>query len=419
MTSTHVGQLAPQSPSADAGTGQLRGRIHCCVRFLRWLLGATFLLAGTLAARGASAQTQADYQQLQRLSDRYLQLMQAGQYPQALEVAQQNQQFVERAGFSPEVVLASYEMMARPLQDMGRYREALPYYDKIIQNAETFRTANDQLRTMMITMKGNAIRFSGGCHERMGDIAKAADFYRQAVDFFQKRGFTLEAAEAQTGLGWMLHEQHRDDEALAEFNASLKVLIPAARNERPADHIHDNWANALLGISWVYERSGRYGLAEPYKREALHVITTARGWKHPLSARLAASLADIYFKQARYAEAEPLYDVAIDAFKATSGLDNVEALGTLNNVSRMLAVEGRVCPGRIDRPLRHRRAAQAARSGSGHIAGEPGQHAQRAGQERRGRAGRSRSACHDRATAQSESHGQCGPHSGRDSPRPG
>ncbi len=190
-------------------------------------------------------------------------------------------------------------------------------------------------------MKGTALRFSGYCHERLGNLPKALEFYQQAVEYFRRRGYTLEEAETQAGLGWTLHKLYRDDEALEEFNAALKVLIPAARNEKPADHIHDNWANALQGIARVHERAGRYDLAEPYKRQALNVMTAARGWKHPQVALAAASLAETYFTQGRYAEAEPLYVAAIEAYKATSGFDNLSALATLNNLSRMLAVEGR------------------------------------------------------------------------------
>jgi len=287
------------------------------------------------------AQSPADFQELQRLAALYEQYDRAGQFQQAFEVAQKNLAFVQQRRFIREIELAAFESMARSQQNLGRFREALPYYNEIIEGAGSVRPPTNDLRILVIKMKGNALRFAGGCHERLHELDEALARYRQAVGFFEGQGFAVEAAETRTGLGWTLQALERNEESLSEFNAALKVLVPAARQERPADHIHDNWANALLGISWVHERAGRYDLAEPPKRQALNVITQARGWNNPRAAIVIASLADLYFRQGRYVEAEPFYLAAFDAYKATVGLNHVDALSALNNFGRMLAVQER------------------------------------------------------------------------------
>lgn len=299
------------------------------------------MLASLGAGGPAAAQTQAEYQYVQRLGSLYEQYDRAGKWQDAHQVAQQYLAYAQERRLGAEVELAGYESMARSLQHLGQYRAALAYYDEIILRADQVRPATNELRSMIVTVKGNAIRFAGGCHARLGEAEQAFARYQESVAYFDNQKRPIEAAEARTHLARALHDRDRDDESLAMFRAAIEVLKPAAARENPPDHIHDNWANALMGMANVYRAMGRYDLAEPANRQALDVIVRARGWNNPRSASVMDALALIYFWQGRHAEAEPLFVAAIKAYGVSVGLDHVDALRALNNFSRLLAVQHR------------------------------------------------------------------------------
>jgi tetratricopeptide (TPR) repeat protein len=306
----------------------------------RWTAVVAVLTALT-STHAVEAQTQADYQHAQRLGSQFEQLDRAGRWQEAHQAAKQYLEFAQQRQLLPEVQLSGYESVARSLQHLGKFREALAYYDEVIQRADQIRASNDAFRTMVLIMKGNAFRFAGGCHDRLGETQKAIAMYQQSVAFFDEQGLTIEAAEARTNLGWALHSRARGPEAIDTFNAAIKVLEPAARRNDSPEHIHDNLANALMGLSTIHQSAGRYDLAEPAGRQALNVILSVRGSNNPRSAALMASLARIYIWQGRYSEAEPLLAAALETYNKTTGLKHVDALKMLNNLGRLLAVQQR------------------------------------------------------------------------------
>jgi len=70
-------------------------------------------------------------------------------------------------------------------------------------------------------------------------------------------------------------------------------------------------ANSLNNLAQLYGKQGRYAEAEPIYQRALAIREKALGREHPDVAHSLNRLAKLYQAQGEYAKAEPLYQRAL------------------------------------------------------------------------------------------------------------
>jgi tetratricopeptide (TPR) repeat protein len=74
---------------------------------------------------------------------------------------------------------------------------------------------------------------------------------------------------------------------------------------------HPSVASALNDLAELYKKEARYADSEPLYKRALAIREKVLGPDHPDVAQSLNNLADLYSAQGRHADAEPLYKRAL------------------------------------------------------------------------------------------------------------
>ncbi|MCH7539770.1 MAG: tetratricopeptide repeat protein [Proteobacteria bacterium] len=100
-------------------------------------------------------------------------------------------------------------------------------------------------------------------------------------------------------------------------------------------------AASLNNLAELYWTQGRYGEAEPLFKRALESGEGAMGPEHPARAMTLNNLAELYRVQGRHAEAEPLYRRALAIREKALGPDHPDVATSLVNYAALLRETGR------------------------------------------------------------------------------
>ncbi len=106
-------------------------------------------------------------------------------------------------------------------------------------------------------------------------------------------------------------------------------------------HPHVKLADAYYKLANFYFNQERFAEAEPFLFKALKATETEYGANKPTSAVILSKLATRYAIQKRYDQAEPLYSRAVSIFEKFDWLDQPEVAVTYDNYSLMLRRMGR------------------------------------------------------------------------------
>ena len=107
------------------------------------------------------------------------------------------------------------------------------------------------------------------------------------------------------------------------------------------DNINIHQINLKAALASLYERQGRYELAEPLCIECLEARKTKLGLDHPDTLGSINNLALLYSRQGRYELAEPLYIECLEGRKTKLGLDHPDTLQSINNLAVLYYSQGR------------------------------------------------------------------------------
>lgn len=166
----------------------------------------------------------------------------------------------------------------------------------------------------------------------------------QAVAFFVGIVGTALFLKAQfwTGPDWQTSYQsgvqaYREGnyvEAEKQFSSAL-----SAAEELNAD---DGVLMSTLNSLWdVYQRQGKYAQAEPLLRRVLELNEKSLGADHPNVAASLNNLAGNYRAQGNLAEAEPLYKRSLEIWEKIMGREHPLVVDARNNYVELLRQMGR------------------------------------------------------------------------------
>jgi tetratricopeptide (TPR) repeat protein len=102
--------------------------------------------------------------------------------------------------------------------------------------------------------------------------------------------------------------------------------------------------NVALGLSWLaelYRKQGRYSDAEPLLVRSLSIREQQLGANHPDTAGSLNDLAGLYYFQGRYSEAEPLHVRSLSIREQQLGADHPNVATSLNNLAELYRLQGR------------------------------------------------------------------------------
>ena len=102
-----------------------------------------------------------------------------------------------------------------------------------------------------------------------------------------------------------------------------------------------NLATSLDRLANLYYAQGRYAEAEPLFTRALDIYERQLGTDHPAVATSLNNLAYLYQALGRYTEAEPFYTRALDLRERQLGADHPAVANSLNNLASLYESQGR------------------------------------------------------------------------------
>ena len=97
----------------------------------------------------------------------------------------------------------------------------------------------------------------------------------------------------------------------------------------------------MNNLAVLYQSQGRYAEAEPLYQQALQLSEKVLGKEHPDTIASVNNLAGLYQSQGRYAEAEPLYQQALQLYEKVLGKEHPDTITSVNNLAFLYKSQGR------------------------------------------------------------------------------
>jgi CHAT domain-containing protein/Tfp pilus assembly protein PilF len=284
------------------------------------LLSGTCLSAPSLAQKGDAA----------ALSVKIRDLGRAGKYAEAVALAQQQVESLEKKyGPAHRDVGSALSNLGYAYANQGRDGEAEPLYKRAIAILE--RTVGTDSPEVAATMSNLA-----ALYQRQQRHADAEPLFKRALVIRERS-----LPSGHPDLGQSLNNlathyeklgRHGDSEPL--FKRALAIYEKAAGPENPAV------ATLLNNLGQVTKVQRRYAEAEPLIRRSLAIREKVLGREHPDMARSLNNLADLYERQGRYAEARPLFERALAIRERAVGPDHPDTANSTNNLASFYQASG-------------------------------------------------------------------------------
>ncbi|GET38927.1 peptidase-like protein [Microseira wollei NIES-4236] len=282
-------------------------------------------------------------------------LYRSGQFKEATPLAEQLVALRRRqVGNAHPKVVQNLGNLAILYASQGRYDEA----EQLLEEALAIdrRLGRENL--------SNSASFSNLAllYESLGRYSEAEKLHKEALDV-RRSQFGEEHPRVAQSLGNLANSyllQGRYNEAEPLYQAALDLyrrldraalegyrryertrIIRSRPSNNEGDRISPNVAFASNKLAQLYYFQGRYNEAEPLYREALAAFRSRLGREHPDVANVLNNLALLLHAQGRYAEAEPLYKEALAIDRQQRGNEHPNLASTANHLATLYAARNR------------------------------------------------------------------------------
>jgi tetratricopeptide (TPR) repeat protein len=311
------------------------------------------------------ADEQDDRAKVSSLNKQAIELYQAGKFNEAIPIAQQFLQLMERAlGPDHPATATALNNLALLYCSMGDYAKAEPLYQRALKIDEKalgpdhpdtatainnlgdlYRSVGDYAkaeplfqRSLKIDEKalgsdhpGTAIDLNnlGELYRSIGDYAKSEPLFQRSLKIDEK---ALGPDHPRTAidlnnLAGLYRSMGDDAKAEPLFQRSLRI------REKALGPDHPDTASALNGLGRLYRSMGNYAKAEPLFQRSLKIDEKALGPDHLRTAIDLINLGELYRSMGKYAKAEPLYQRAVKIDEKALGPNHSDTASDLNNLA--------------------------------------------------------------------------------------
>ncbi len=265
------------------------------------------------------------------LNQRVVQLSNAGQYAQAVTLAEEALTLARQLwGEEYPNIATSLNNLAGLYESQGRYAEAQPLYQQALEiNKRLFAGDHPSVATSL-----NNLAY---LYESQGRLAEAQPLYEQALAMIQRlfAGDHPDVASSLNNLAELYKSQGRLAEAQPLYEQALTMT------QRLFTSDHPSAATILNNLAGLYKSQGRYAEAQPLHEQALAMTQRLFAADHPYVASSLHYLADLYESQGRYADAQPLFEQALAMTQRLFAGDHPNVALGLNNLAGLYESQGR------------------------------------------------------------------------------
>jgi CHAT domain-containing protein len=212
------------------------------------------------------------------------------------------------------------------LRDAGKYDEALPLFERVIETRKRILGPDDPDLAA-------AIHDLAVSYYYKGDYTRVEPLSNRALAIQEKAlGRNHPQVAASLNLLTVLHLNKGDYEK-AELLANRALAI----KEKTLGPEHSNLAYYLRNLARIYDKKGDYDKAKPLYMRALAIREKTLGPEHQLVAQSLNDLANLYYNKGDNANAESLHRRVLTIREKWLGpehKDVAESLGNLANIYR-------------------------------------------------------------------------------------
>ncbi len=201
-----------------------------------------------------------------------------------LEVFDTTWDKAQQAG-DPELIAETLVHKARAQMEIGEYTEAL----KTVSEARSISSASGQATKAW----GDLSWAEGNVYFYLGEYARAANAYKQAIDVFRSLGRRLEEAVILNNLGFMYYSVGEFTEAIVYLKKSYEIYRDVGDRS--------SIASTLSNLGQVYGAVGKQDKALTYLTKAQNLCQTIQDASFEADAVI--SIGQIYLNQERHQEA--------------------------------------------------------------------------------------------------------------------
>jgi CHAT domain-containing protein len=294
----------------------------------QWWIAAVSVLA--LSIPSTAGAQEGDLAEAQRLNAQVLEYYAAGQYQQAIPLAQRALAITEKAGGPehPDTATALNNLAA--LYDAtGAYAEAEPLYQRALEITE---------KTLGCDHPSTAIALNNlaELYRVIGAYAEAEPLYQRALAITEKA-----FGSSHPGTATALNNLAALYLATSAYAKAEPLYVRAlAIRENTLGPEHPDTAVSLGGLALLYRTTGFYAKAEPLYLRAIAITEKALGPEHPYTATALNNLATLYDATGAYAKTEPLYQRVLAITEKVLGPEHPSTAIALNNLAELYRVTG-------------------------------------------------------------------------------
>jgi tetratricopeptide (TPR) repeat protein/CHAT domain-containing protein len=202
----------------------------------------------------------------------------------------------------------------------GKYREAIPFAEKIVVVTES-SSGRESPET------AEALNILGKVYNEAGELKKAEPAFTRALQIFEKaRGSEHpDVATALNNLG-VLSDKTGDYKKSESFYE--RAIAIREKTLGPDDPLT---VSALSNLGSLYYSQGEFAKAEPLMLHALATKEKVKGAEDSDTITSVSNLAALYSQMGEYAKAEPLYERALRVREKLLGPEHPDTATSLNN----------------------------------------------------------------------------------------
>ncbi len=232
-------------------------------------------------------------------------------------------------GDDPEVT-ATYSRLASILSDQGKYAQAQPLFEKVLEIRR--RRFTDNHRDTAQGYHNLAANLTN-----QGKYAQAQPLFEKALEI-RRRLFTDDHPETATGfngVGFNLGHQGKYAQAQPLFEKALEIRCRLLGDDDPDTAVSYN------NLAFNLNAQGKYAQAQPLYEKALEIRRRVLTDQNPVTALTYLNLAQNLYSQQKYVAAQPLLEKALEINRRLLTDDHPYTAACYNNLANNLADQGK------------------------------------------------------------------------------
>jgi CHAT domain-containing protein/Flp pilus assembly protein TadD len=270
-------------------------------------------------------------QQADELTRRSLQLYEAGQYLEAIPLAEEALVLQREAlGDRHPIVATNLVNLATLYRYQGRYSEAERLYLEALDTFAATRPAGDEERLVAEQFLALLYADQGRYEEALSLMVEGLVWWRQLL--------AADHPELAIVLG-NLASIYQDQGRYGEAEPLLQEAVAILRTSPEARPV--SLAKVLTSLGRLYRDEGHFALAESAYQEAMTLFRTVREEQHPDLIPILNNLALLYQDQGRYSEAEGLLRDAQAITRRYWGDLHPSTITSTSNLALLYQAQGR------------------------------------------------------------------------------